>query len=229
MGLLSKGTPLDWPETLAVKDHVKESGVRQFIRVFLEHQYRQNDPFLWGDEVEYIVLRHMRPKHHGDDDKHGDQNGNSALNGISHECSTDCRFAALLNAEATLIPLLTLCDKSKVGRWHVEQSGFMLESTPYSPYSGSDPSSLSSVEASMRDRRRLIQEILQSDDIVVTMGNFPRLGCKDSMVLDLGEQGTVEPSTDTLDEAIHGLLFTNHISKSLYLPDAVFSSHPRFM
>lgn len=51
MGLLSKGTPLSWPETKQYAEHVRENGIQQFIHQYHKHKGRQGDCLQWGDEV----------------------------------------------------------------------------------------------------------------------------------------------------------------------------------
>ena len=41
MGLLSEGTPLDWPEVKKVADHVREHGITQLINIFERLHGRQ--------------------------------------------------------------------------------------------------------------------------------------------------------------------------------------------
>ncbi|KAJ1517105.1 hypothetical protein HMI55_000623 [Coelomomyces lativittatus] len=58
MGLLSQGTPLDWEEAKKYADYIRHQGIQQFLAC-----YRRNkdagkvDTLLWGDEVEYTLLR----------------------------------------------------------------------------------------------------------------------------------------------------------------------------
>ena len=51
MGLLSEGSPLDWPETKANADHVRKHGIKQFINLYHKLQDRKKDVLYWGDEV----------------------------------------------------------------------------------------------------------------------------------------------------------------------------------
>lgn len=51
MGLLSKGEPLNWEETKALADHVREHGITQFINIYHNLKDRQGDCLKWGDEV----------------------------------------------------------------------------------------------------------------------------------------------------------------------------------
>ncbi|CAL4121769.1 unnamed protein product, partial [Meganyctiphanes norvegica] len=57
MGLLTLGTPLSWAETKAHADHVKEHGAQQFINHYKRLRQRTNDPFKWGDEMEYMIVK----------------------------------------------------------------------------------------------------------------------------------------------------------------------------
>lgn len=51
MGLLSEGSPLSWPETKALADHVRKHGIIQFINLYKLLKDRQGDILKWGDEV----------------------------------------------------------------------------------------------------------------------------------------------------------------------------------
>ena len=51
MGLLSKGTPLDWEEAKQYADHVRKHGIQQFLAIYRRLKDRCNDELLWGDEV----------------------------------------------------------------------------------------------------------------------------------------------------------------------------------
>jgi hypothetical protein len=50
-GLLSKGTPLSWNDSLKWLAHVRAHGIIQFINTFNHHRHREADTFRWGDEV----------------------------------------------------------------------------------------------------------------------------------------------------------------------------------
>lgn len=56
MGLLSEGSPLSWPETKKLADHVREHGITQFINLYNLLKDRQGDVLKWGDEVLYDEL-----------------------------------------------------------------------------------------------------------------------------------------------------------------------------
>lgn len=57
MGLLSKGTPLDWEDSIPYQKHIHEHGIQQFLNSYHRLKDRNNDVFLWGDEIEYMVLQ----------------------------------------------------------------------------------------------------------------------------------------------------------------------------
>ena len=56
MGLLSCGTPIPWEESTDALKHVKEQGIEQFIFWYKFHSSRNNDPRLFGDEIEYMMV-----------------------------------------------------------------------------------------------------------------------------------------------------------------------------
>lgn len=57
MGLLSEGTPLDWPSTQQYADLVRTHGIKQFIHIYEQFKERRNDTFKWGDELEFSLVK----------------------------------------------------------------------------------------------------------------------------------------------------------------------------
>ena len=56
--VLTVGTPLNWPDALDRLGYVREHGIDQFIEMWRRSQtLKRDDDLLWGDEVEYAVLR----------------------------------------------------------------------------------------------------------------------------------------------------------------------------
>lgn len=53
MGFLIGGTPLSWPETKRVSRFIRDHGIRQFIRLYRDTKDRKEDPFKFGDEVNF--------------------------------------------------------------------------------------------------------------------------------------------------------------------------------
>jgi glutamate--cysteine ligase catalytic subunit len=57
MGLLSKGTPLSWQEARKYADHVRSNGIEQFLSIYSKVKDRSKDKLMWGDEVEYMLVK----------------------------------------------------------------------------------------------------------------------------------------------------------------------------
>lgn len=57
--------------------------------------------------------------------------------------------------------------------WHPEYAEYMLESIPGLPY-GSLVQHFNIVEHNMNFRRRKVQSLLQPDEVVLSLTNFPR-------------------------------------------------------
>ena len=53
MGLLALGTPLDWPETKPLAEHIRYHGITQFLYTWDRWKDRTGKGLLWGDEVRY--------------------------------------------------------------------------------------------------------------------------------------------------------------------------------
>ena len=51
MGLLALGTPLDWPETKPLAEHIRSHGITQFLNTWDRWKDRTGKGLLWGDEV----------------------------------------------------------------------------------------------------------------------------------------------------------------------------------
>ena len=94
--------------------------------------------------------------------------------------------------------------------WRPEYASYMIEGTPGQPY-GALPAHLNVVEANMIARRKEAQQYLSENEIVLSIANFPRLGCP----------GFTFPPFEPKPES--------SVSRSLFFPDeAIFQGHPRF-
>jgi glutamate--cysteine ligase catalytic subunit len=51
MGLLALGTPLDWPETKPLAEHIRNHGITQFLHTWRRWKDSSGEGLLWGDEV----------------------------------------------------------------------------------------------------------------------------------------------------------------------------------
>lgn len=107
MGLLSEGTPLQWSEVSKYVDHVREHGIIQLLHTLEKYKNRQNDPFLWGDEVEYIVVN-----------------------------LSDGKATLGLRQNDILGKLMLISDSENVN-FHPEYGRYMIESTPLKPFDAS--------------------------------------------------------------------------------------------
>lgn len=151
MGLLSEGRPLNWEETKALANHVREHGIKQFISLYARLRDRQGDVLKWGDEVEYILVRFD----------------------ITKEVAQ-----VSLTAEQVLQELNKKELENPTGvksLWRPEYGAYMIEGTPGRPYGGL-LAHFNVVEANMRYRRQELSATLQNGESVMSITNFPRLG-----------------------------------------------------
>lgn len=152
MGLLSEGSPLSWPETKAVSNHVREHAVTQFINLYRRLKDRENDCLKWGDEVEYMLV-HL---------DHAKKTAQVRLR--AHEILPVLQEKELKNPE----------DVESL--WRPEFGAYMIEGTPGKPY-GSLISHFNVVEANMKSRREEAAALLKDGEELLCVTSFPRLGC----------------------------------------------------
>lgn len=188
MGLLSEGSPLSWEETKKLADHVRHHGIEQFIHLYHRLKDRQGDILKWGDEVEYIIV------------KFDEQNKVARVSLRSQE------LLEILNEKE-------LADPNGVkSLWRPEYGAYMIEGTPGKPFGGL-LAHFNLVEANMKNRREEVTELLKPDECVMSITNFPRLGCPSFT------DPVCQPNPDDV----------NGSARSLYFPDeAIFPGHPRF-
>ena len=156
MGLLSLGTPLDWHESKKFNEHVRDNGVTQLINIFKQHATaRTNDTFLWGDEVEYMLV---------------DINTKNKTARLSID--KDYILDNLNDPEKTLYKSVD----NNIS-FHPEYGRFMLEGTPAEPYDGNLLDDYYYVEINMVKRREVSESELPSHIKPLTLTTFPRMGC----------------------------------------------------
>ncbi|XP_052737128.1 glutamate--cysteine ligase catalytic subunit [Bicyclus anynana] len=186
MGLLTEGSPLSWDETKALAEHVRIHGIEQFINLYSKLRDRTGDVLKWGDEVEYIIVKF--------DDKNQ-------------------RATVSLRAEEILPKLQEKeqADPLNVkSLWRPEYGAYMVEGTPGKPYGGL-LAHFNIVEANMRYRRAEASTLLKDGEVIMSITNFPRLGCPNF---------TSPPYTPTPDKGV---------TRSHFFPDeGIFPGHPRF-
>lgn len=188
MGLLSEGSPLSWEETKKLSQHVREHGIEQFIHLYARLRDRQGDVLKWGDEVEYILV------------KFDDKNKKAQVSLRAEE------VLAELNEKERIDP------NGVKSLWRPEYGAYMIEGTPGKPYGGL-LAHFNVVEANMRYRRQEASSLLPPDETVMSITNFPRLGCPEF---------TYPVYTPTPGNQLSA-------ARSLYFPDeAIYPGHPRF-
>ncbi|KAF5270470.1 hypothetical protein FQA39_LY08348 [Lamprigera yunnana] len=185
MVLLTEGTPLTWEETKKCADHVREHGIIQFINLYKRLRDRQGDVLKWGDEVEYIIVKF-------------DHDNKTAKVSLRAQ-----EILNVLNEKERLDP------KGVKSLWRPEYAAYMIEGTPGQPYGGL-LAHFNIVEANMRYRRLELSELLKPGELIMSLTNFPRLGC---------ESFTDPVTTTTPDKGS---------TRSLFFPDEVMSSFIRF-
>lgn len=156
MGLLSLGTPLDWHTAKDYNEHVRHNGLLQLINIFKQHAAsRADDHFLWGDEVEYMLV-----------------DVNHALRTAKLLIDKDHILNELNDPEHSLAKSV---DNNVL--FHPEYGRFMIEATPLRPYDGECITDYTYVETNMAKRRTVSQAQLPANVVPLTLTTFPRMGC----------------------------------------------------
>ncbi|KAJ7328569.1 Glutamate--cysteine ligase [Desmophyllum pertusum] len=153
MGLLTIGTPLSWSETKLYADHVRKHGILQFINIYNKLKDRENDCLMWGDEVEYTLL------------KFDHENKKVYTNLKANE------ILDVLQIEELKSP------STNKTAWRTEYASYMVEGSPGQPF-GVCMKYFNAIEANMRLRREEIQRsLIEPGETVLTIVAFPRMGC----------------------------------------------------
>lgn len=188
MGLLTEGRPLSWPETKALAEHVRRHGIEQFINHYRKLKDRKGDTLKWGDEIEYILVKFDERQR---------------------------KARVVLKSEA----LLEILSEREITNpcackalWRPEFGAYMIEGTPGKPFEGF-LTHFNMVEPNMRHRRQEITDLLERDECILSLSNFPRLGCPE-FTYPIYRPQPNNPQSVTMSQ---------------YYPDeATFSGHPRF-
>ena len=179
MGFLSDGKTLTWEEAKKVKDYIKKHGVIQLLHIWNERKEWNYKTLLWGDEIEYIVLKR------------------DATN----------KLVKLSLRGHDLLPILQQPERDNaataISLWRPEYGSFMIEGTPGTPYIGDPNLFVYQVELSMCERRRLAQRIMQSDEFIVSMTSFPLNGMGDYTIPTDQPGGDIAKSLFTPDTVIN--------------------------
>lgn len=156
--LVLGGNTQEWGELEKRRKYIKEHGIIQFLNVYNKFKDRVDEEFLWGDEIEMLILR-QNP----DTKKvYLSQRGDNLINSLHTTLSN---------------PIAKGLTKYVSAIYHHEYANYMIEATPGVPY-GDYTSDLRLVQLNMSLRRYLILLHLQPDEIIVTSPIFPLLGVK---------------------------------------------------
>ncbi|KAI9145449.1 glutamate-cysteine ligase-domain-containing protein [Paraphysoderma sedebokerense] len=203
MGLLSSGTPLPWGQAKQHADHVRKHGITQFINLYRKYRHGKKRELLWGDEVEYMVVSF-------------DENDSSKPKNVRLSLRAYDALQELMKEEL---------EGKKVGKnvdilWRPEFGRYMLEGTPGSPY-GSSVKDLLTVEDNMEKRRLAATKVLKTNECLLSITTFPRLGSLEGEFLNPNVNMNDDPSIG------HG---GKHVeaTRSLFIPDEAINPHPRF-
>ncbi|GMM38762.1 glutamate--cysteine ligase [Saccharomycopsis crataegensis] len=168
MGLLSLGTPLSFTEGEKHVEHVHTRGIADLIKSFKINYDRSNEKFLWGDELEYMLINFNREK-------------KTATLDVEHDY-------ILSNFDEGTEKYKTKCVPNDI-LYHPEYGRFMVEATPLRPYDGDSISDFLYVEKNMAARRKImIDEIIDVDGdttnthqevIPLSITAFPIMGTKE--------------------------------------------------
>lgn len=156
MGFLSKGKPLHWSDAQKYLAYVKQHGVTQFLQLYQAAKDRNTETFLWGDEIESILV---------------------VLDPKTNTVRLSLRGAEVLETIGKVIEQITKSDPSTPfnASFLPEYGCFMVEATPGKPYGGMT-GDLVMVEHNMRLRRSMVASLLQPNERMFTIGTFPLMG-----------------------------------------------------
>ena len=57
MGFFSDGKALTWKDAKKLAQFIRDNGIEQFLNIYNAARDRKEDGALWGDELEYIVVK----------------------------------------------------------------------------------------------------------------------------------------------------------------------------
>ncbi|CAH1118764.1 unnamed protein product [Phaedon cochleariae] len=152
MGLLNEGKSLSHQETMKYAEHVRKHGLIQFINQYRRFKGRKGDPFKWGDEIEYTIIRFFEDRKE------------------AKLCLRNGELLAVLNEQERTRP-----DEIRA-LWRPEYGAYMIEGTPTKPFGGLE--TFGTVEANMKGRREEIGAHLKENEAILCVTCFPRLGCE---------------------------------------------------
>uniref|UniRef100_A0A915D7R7 Glutamate--cysteine ligase n=1 Tax=Ditylenchus dipsaci TaxID=166011 RepID=A0A915D7R7_9BILA len=156
MGLLTKGTPLSWEETVPYVEYIKKHGIAQFIVLYHRLKSRKPDHLRWGDEIEYTIVKF--------DHEH-------------NKVRVCLRADDLLKRLQAQEEVNNMVGNENRALWRPEFAAYMVEGTPGVPYGGL-MSCFNVVESNMILRRAEASQLLRKDESLLSL-SFPALGTPD--------------------------------------------------
>lgn len=197
MGLLTQGTPMYWPDIKPHANFIRKEGIKQFIRLYNKCKDRKDECLKWGDEVEFMLVR---------------------FDHVNRNVKLSLKAKKILNIMDEREINEGECRKAL---WRPEFGAYMVEGTPGQPYgacghregkSSTLLDDLCCIQSNMKLRREEVQELLDSNEKIMSLTSFPRLGCPNS----------IHPNADFVP--------SETATGSLFLADQiVFDGHPRFI
>jgi len=185
--LVDGGTPLPWEDSLPHIESVRDQGLDQFISLYNKVKDFENNNLMWGEEVEYAVLKLSGEK--------DDEDRKVQLSLRAHD------IREWLNGKEKEF-LEAGGKETDSANWLPEYGSWMLEGTPRVPYSGF-AHDLATVEASMRRRRARLLAALAPDEIAPSITSFPMMGVGDFTYPSAQPNGPLATSKWVPDECIN--------------------------
>lgn len=162
MGFLVEAEPLTWSEALNKLEYVRNHGIEQFVHIFHQVKYLEEDLLRWGDEIEYAILKLVGEP--------GDENRTVKISLRSPEAINQLKELEKHGMSYGL-------SEADMCTWMPEFGRWMLEATPRKPYEGLV--ALLKVEDHMRLRRSRLLSVLKPGEIVPTVTSCPLFGVGD--------------------------------------------------
>eukprot|EP00762_Andalucia_godoyi_P002747 ANDGO_04407.mRNA.1 Glutamate--cysteine ligase len=155
MGLLTRGAhPLPWHEAKKYAEYVKRHGIQQFINRYNDTKSLEKSQFLWGDEIEYIVVV-MDPE--------------------TQKLKLSLRAPEILEQAEQVERAIVEKGEVLVTSWKPEYGTHMVEGTPGAPYCGS-MECWTVVEPNMRARRAEVRKYLRPNEHLMTLTSYFLMG-----------------------------------------------------
>lgn len=170
---LSKSSPLPWNKSQELIFNIRSQALEQLLTILSLPEPPEGRPFLWGDEIEYIVL-------------------DSISKEITEANKEDHFWRPSISASHTVNELRDAHDKISIS-CQPEYAMYQIEATPKYPFTGGyndflevkNGLGLKNLKDQMIIRRKEIEAFLDDTEKLFLICSFPRLGTLDSLPEDL--------------------------------------------